>query len=124
MQTIIDRAKTLTSTAESVRSTIEKGAGFFNNYQIDLVGRLGETSALPASESDSESDRDSKTSLLGEVEDASLQDSSANTGMLMEGHANGTGNDAQEVHSNFDSSLAFIGSLPSYVKFDTALLEN
>jgi hypothetical protein len=124
VQSIIDRAGTLSSTAESVRSTIQHSAGFFDNYQIDLVGRLGETSPLPASEFHSESDRDWKTSLLGEVEDTSLQDSSANIGMVMEGHGDGTGIVAQEVHSNFDSSVGFSSSFPSYVKFDTASLEN
>ncbi len=124
VQFIIEQAEHLSSTAEFVRSTIQQHAGFFNNYQIDLVGHLGRTSTLPASEFHSETDKDWKTILLGEVEDTSLQDFSAIIGMVMEGHGDGTGIVAQEVHSNFDSSVVFSSSFPSYVKFDTASLEN
>jgi hypothetical protein len=81
-----------------------------------------EQQPAPASvQEEKESARDPQEAEAEGLAEAYLtpEDSSANIG-----HDNGTGNDAQEVHSNFDSSLAFIGSLPSYVKFDTALLEN
>jgi hypothetical protein len=151
VQFIIEQAEHLSSTAEFVRSTIQQHAGFFNDYQIDLVGHLGRTSTLPASEFQSESDRDWRSTLLDEVEGTSFQDSCGNhsendrdwrstlfdeaegtnsqdswgyTGMVLEDHSDGTGIVAREVHSNFDPSVSFSSSFPNYIKFDTATLEN
>ena len=151
VQLIIEQAEHLSSTAAVVRSTIQRQAGFFNSYQIDLVGHLGQTSILPASEFQSESDKDWRSTLLDEVEGTSFQDSCANhsendrdwrgtlsdetegpnsqdswsyTGMVLEDHSDGTGSVAREVHSNFDPSASFSSSFPNYIKFDTATLEN